>query len=254
MNDDDDDDDGQAEYGGRRTCCGGGDGSNGNTGVTDSKGKVSPVVIFKSLVTDPALVLLFVAASIRMGAGFTFNSYVPKYFALRFPENSQEYSIGAVVSCFLAVFGNFAAGVAADRWSKIDNRAHQWIPALSCLLGSIPCALIFFFPFKESIALYAVTFLIAECWIGCSIATLTLRVAPQARDMSMSMFMFFAYVVGNVAPLLIGLLVNINSESEFRLALAYLLPSMYGFSGVLMVVVGFLSRRCKPAKDRIPVF
>ena len=145
--------------------------------------------------------------------------------------NAAVVSTGGALSSFLG-------GFLADRWAKKQVKARAWVPAIGSVLGFIPfIGTLYFENFYASIACLFFEYLFAECWFGPAISIIQLRIPQQARGVAISLFLFSAQMIGNIAPTIFGALDAGSAKSLQTLLLLGAAVSYLGCA-VLFFVVG----------------
>ncbi|KAJ1449013.1 major facilitator superfamily domain-containing protein [Pelagophyceae sp. CCMP2097] len=162
---------------------------------------------------DPVVVAIYATTALRFCAGFAIGVWALPCFRAQFPLRASEFGVlyaGVVGGCgaLSALLGGFVADAAADRapaWLG-DDAARALVPAAACLVAApLWVAAVSSSSFEWAVALVAVEFLVAECWIGPTTALLQSVVAPESRGTAQGVFTSLT-LVGNVAPLAIGAL------------------------------------------------
>ena len=182
----------------------------------------------------PTPLLLLPARFSRRRDDVVAGTHIPKLLASR-----RRYSLlnAAVVSAGGAL-SSFLGGFLADRWAKKQVKARAWVPAIGSVLGFIPfIGTLYFENFYASIACLFFEYLFAECWFGPAISIIQLRIPQQARGVAISLFLFTAQMIGNIAPTIFGALETGSAESLQTLLLLGAAVSYLGCA-VLFFVVG----------------
>jgi len=207
----------------------------------------------KASFSDVPVALLFLAAALRFWGGFSIGVYLPQYYKARFPDDNKLYSIlnAAVVSVGGALSAYFG-GYIADKWSAKDQRARAWLPALGALLGLIPfIGVVYFENFYASIACLFVEYIFAECWFGPALSIIQNRIQPEYRGTAISLFLFFANMIGNAAPIVISQFYSNKSPiSDLQFSLMLSVAASYVSCACIFLVIGGLLKKNKADEKR----
>jgi hypothetical protein len=162
----------------------------------------------KLTLSEPTVLLLFAAASLRFLGGYSIGSFLPIYYNRQFSEFRDQYSVlNAFVVSVGGALSSYLGGAISDAWCKRTPRARALIPAIGSSLALLPFALTMFSSnFYVSIAGLFLEYLLAECWFGPALAILQNALPSAVRGTAIAVYLFLGTLIGNAAPAIIGLL------------------------------------------------
>ena len=184
--------------------------------------------------------LLF-GSALRFCAGFTIAVWVVPFYRGRFPTEigTQFALLKAGVNGVGGAISAGGGGLLTDTLAAKDARAEQWVPALGSLLA-VPlwAATLNADSLTISLGYLFAEYLFAECWFGPTVATLQRVAPPDAQGLAQGAFNGLT-LVGNLAPLAIGVLVarDFNGAPlELPTLLQYSVGALYVGSAAAFVV------------------
>jgi len=193
----------------------------------------------KEILSNPTVLVLFLACALRFCAGFGIGVWAAPFFRQTFPDNQAEY--GVVNAIVVGVFGflsSFGGGKLADTLTSrsSDKGVKAWLMAGSCFLA-IPswCLVASSQSFSLAMAFLALEYLVAECWFGPAIAILQESVPPNKRGTAQGMFSVLT-TIGNIAPVAIG--AAVSQGTPLRTTLLLSIPVFYGLAGLAFLGTG----------------
>lgn len=195
---------------------------------------------------DVPVALLFLASALRFWGGFSIGVYLPQYYNKAFPDDNEIYSVlNAAVISVGGALSAFFGGYISDLWSARDERARAWLPALGATLGLIPfIGVVYFQNFYASIACLFFEYILAECWFGPALSIIQNRVDAKFRGTAISLFLFFANMIGNAAPIVIAqFYTGVNIET-LRTALIVSVAGSYLSCAAVFCII---ARMLKPS-------
>mmetsp|Transcript_98025 Transcript_98025/g.280449 ORF Transcript_98025/g.280449 Transcript_98025/m.280449 type:complete len:490 (-) Transcript_98025:1165-2634(-) len=151
--------------------------------------------------------LLFAASSVRFMGTYVFAAFLPRFYAITFPEENMKYSyISAAVVSFGGALSSFLGGRVVDRWEKSGQPAARlYAPILGTLVGLPFMALMLLSPnFNISVVGLMVEYLLAECWFAPVISVLQSALPYRVRSHGIGIFTFITALSGSTAVWAVG--------------------------------------------------
>eukprot|EP00802_Teleaulax_amphioxeia_P012435 Tamp_12477.p1 GENE.Tamp_12477~~Tamp_12477.p1 ORF type:complete len:525 (+),score=24.13 Tamp_12477:3-1577(+) len=182
---------------------------------------------------SPAVRLLLLATALRFCAGFGIGTWAAPLLRANFLEHQGEFArINALIILVGGCTSSILGGILADKLARVDPRARLWVPALGCFLA-IPliCGTVFANTFHTAMVLFFLHFIIAECWLGPTLSTLSLLVPPRIQGASQGLFAVTT-IIGNITPLLIRVM---NETNTLAWSLSVCVGGAYALSGALFI-------------------
>jgi MFS family permease len=207
----------------------------------DSKFKLQEyrAAISEVLQSSDAQILL-AASALRFAAGFTIGIWKAPFVFGKFPGSESIFagSNAAIVAgggLLSSLLGGFVADLLADKFGKENPRVRVWVPAIGSLLAApLWAAFVLADTPRAAASFLLAEYLAAECWVGPTLAGLYNSVPQNRRGTAQGLFSILT-AVGNIAPLLVGLLVAGAAGAPMSLgdSLIASVGGAYVLSGVL---------------------
>jgi len=183
--------------------------------------------------------LIFCAAAWRFCAGFTIGVWKAPFVYRKFPDHAASFgALNAAVVTVGGVCASVLGGYAADRLFEGPRRL--LVPAIGSII-SIPLFAMFVLTsdFREALAWLLVEYVVAEGWVGPTLAAMYDGVPPHARGTAQGAFSALI-AIGTLAPIVVGLRVPPNGDPGpvFLAVVAFSLAA----AGVLFVSASFPRR------------
>ncbi|CAB3363453.1 Hypothetical predicted protein [Cloeon dipterum] len=205
------------------------------------------------VVSQPRMVLLCLAASIRHMGGLCFAYNCDLYYQTYFPEVDLGWWLFAVTICIGSI-GVVAGGVLSDKIvATMGVKSRLAVLALSQLIAS-PLAFgsVYFEPTGAMISL-ACSYIFAEMWFGILFAILVEIVPLAVRSTTLGVFLFFMNNIGGNLPVLVE---PLSKAIGYRESLWVFYVGAYFLSSILFFFTMFLMEQqpvAKPALEAPPM-
>jgi len=186
--------------------------------------------------TNPALLLLLVAAMARHTAGLSWAYNTRLFFQNYHPHFDLGYWI-LLASVVGGSFGVFAGGFFSDRLvSKLGLHSRLWLLA-ACTIAAAPLATgVLYFDPPGAMGFLIGYYLFAETWFAVLFTVIVEIVEPEVRATCIALFLFCMNQVGGNLPVIIT---PLTAELDYRSALAIVWPGFMALSSVLFLVASF---------------
>jgi len=187
-------------------------------------------------ITNPALLLLLIAAMARHTAGLTWAYNTRLFFQNYHPHFDLGYWILLASVCG-GSFGVFAGGFFSDRLvSKLGLHSRLWLLA-ACTLAAAPFAAGVLY-LDPPIAMGALIgyYLFAETWFAVLFTVIVEIVEPEVRATCIAVFLFCMNQVGGNLPVIIT---PIKAQLDYRTALVIVWPGFTALSSFLFFLSSF---------------
>ncbi|KAL3272564.1 hypothetical protein HHI36_014034 [Cryptolaemus montrouzieri] len=216
----------------------------GETANVDSDKKVTIWTVVK----DPRIIMLCVAASIRHCGGMCFAYNCDLYYRQYFPDYDLGWWLFAV-TVGIGSIGVVAGGIISDKFvAKMGIRSRVMVLAVSQIIAT-PTAFgsVFFTPVGAMICL-AISYIFAEMWFGILFAILVEIVPLKVRSTTVGIFLFFMNNIGGNLPILVE---PVSKAIGYRESLYIFYAGFYGISSLLFLFTLFLMDGPKPAETPV---
>lgn len=191
-------------------------------------GSVAPVKqsLWKVL-TQPRVMLLMFAASIRHCGGMTFAYNADLYYNIYFPDVDLGWWL-FVVTIGIGSIGVVVGGVVSDKIvAKMGIRSRVAVLAISQLIAT-PFAFgsVYFEPLWAMITL-GISYFFAEMWFGIVFAILVEIVPMEMRSTTVGVFLFVMNNIGGNLPILVD---PVAKSLGYRESISIFYAGFYGIS------------------------
>ncbi|XP_028026789.1 uncharacterized protein LOC114240448 [Bombyx mandarina] len=215
-------------------------GEEGNTKSNDAtleSGKKVPQVTIWHVISQPRILLLCLAASIRHCGGMCFAYNADLYYRDYFPDVDLGWWLFAVTVGIGSV-GVVAGGIISDKYvAKMGIRSRVLVLALSQLIATLPSfGSVVFGPLWAMITL-AFAYFFAEMWFGIVFAVLVEIVPLSVRSTTVGVFLFVMNNIGGNLPILVD---PVSKAIGYREAIMIFYAGFYGISSILFFLTMFL--------------
>jgi len=197
--------------------------------------------------TNPALLLLLIAAMARHTAGLTWAYNTRLYFQNYHPHFDLGYWI-LLASVGGGSFGVFAGGFFSDRLvSKLGLHSRLWLLA-ACTIAAAPLAAgVLFYDPPGAMGFLICYYLFAETWFAVLFTVIVEIVEPEVRATCIALFLFCMNQVGGNLPVIIT---PLKAQLDYRSALAIVWPGFMVLSSVLFFFSSFPLCYMQRARER----
>ena len=175
----------------------------------------NPISGAKDVLSNPIVPYLFLASFLRFSSGLTIGIWSAAYFRQTFPDLTTQYAVtNALIVGLCGVTSNLLGGYLADKFANISankynlsqNAGRVIVPMLSSLLA-VPtwylCIQSSATSFELAMIWLAVEYIVAECWVGPTIAILQSTVNKTYGGTAQGLFTLMG-ALANAAPALLG--------------------------------------------------
>ena len=187
--------------------------STADTSVVNPITSIQTVIqSLKEVLIIPEVQSLLFASLLRFAAGFTIAVWKAPFVFEKFPGSEQLFSSSnALIITAGGLTSSVLGGIIADRISSSSPdstnppRSKIWVPAVGSLLA-IPAWTSFILandPVVAALSLF-IEYIVAECWIGPTLASLYNVVPSNRRGTTQGTFSLLI-AFGNIAPYIVGL-------------------------------------------------
>ncbi|XP_068695017.1 MFS-type efflux pump MSMEG_3705-like [Montipora foliosa] len=190
--------------------------------------------------TQPSLIILFIAGSVRNAGGYVWAYNTQPYFNKYYPNTN----VGEYMSWIPLVGGSLGVvlgGFISDR--LIKNRgfyARVWVLVFSQVIAApFAAGALFLKPPLSFISLIPSN-IIGEMWVGVTLTVVVELVPNTIRSPAIAGYLFVISIIGGNVPLLVPPLKKVTT---FRTALYILFPGLYLLSSVLFLLTLFSLKR-----------
>lgn len=212
----------------------------------ENSGNADKVRIWKVL-TQPRVMMLVFAASIRHCGGMTFAYNADLYYNIYFPDVDLGWWLFGV-TILIGGIGIVVGGVVSDKIvAKMGIRSRVAVLAISQLIAT-PFAFgsIFFEPLFAMITL-GISYFFAEMWFGIVFAVLVEIVPLQVRSTTVGVFLFVMNNIGGNLPILVD---PVAKRIGYRGSLAIFYAGFYLLSSVMFFITIFMMDGPVPPKEQ----
>ncbi|XP_063368636.1 putative metabolite transport protein HI_1104 [Cydia amplana] len=199
-------------------------------------GTKQPQITIWHVITQPRIILLCIAASIRHCGGMCFAYNADLYYRDYFPDVDLGWWLFAVTVGIGSV-GVVVGGVVSDKFvAKLGVRSRVLVLALSQLVATLPAfGSVVFGPLWAMITL-ALSYFFAEMWFGIVFAILVEIVPLSVRSTTVGVFLFVMNNVGGNLPILVD---PVAKAIGYREAIMIFYAGFYGISCILFFLTMF---------------
>uniref|UniRef100_A0A1I8PAW5 Major facilitator superfamily (MFS) profile domain-containing protein n=1 Tax=Stomoxys calcitrans TaxID=35570 RepID=A0A1I8PAW5_STOCA len=190
-----------------------------------------------SVLKNPAMIMLMIAASIRHCGGMTFAYNADLYYNQYFPETDLGWWLFAVTIGIGSV-GVVVGGVVSDKIvAKMGIRSRAFVLAISQLIATLPAfGSVFFEPLWAMITLGG-SYFFAEMWFGIVFAIVVEIVPLHVRSSTIGVFLFVMNNIGGNLPILVD---PVAKAIGYRESIMIFYAGMYGISSILFLITCFM--------------
>ncbi|KAI8116657.1 Ephrin-B2a [Lucilia cuprina] len=190
-----------------------------------------------SVLKNPAMIMLMIAASIRHSGGMTFAYNADLYYNTYFPDTDLGWWLFAVTIGIGSV-GVVVGGVVSDKIvAKMGIRSRAFVLAISQLIATLPAfGSVYFDPLWAMITLGG-SYFFAEMWFGIVFAIVVEIVPLQVRSSTIGVFLFVMNNIGGNLPIFVD---PVAKAIGYRGAIMIFYAGMYGISSILFLITCFM--------------
>lgn len=180
-----------------------------------------------SVLKNPAMIMLMIAASIRHCGGMTFAYNADLYYNQYFPDTDLGWWLFAV-TIGIGSIGVVVGGVVSDKIvAKMGIRSRAFVLAISQLIATLPAfGSVFFEPLWAMITLGG-SYFFAEMWFGIVFAIVVEIVPLHVRSSTIGVFLFVMNNIGGNLPILVD---PVAKAIGYRGSIMIFYAGMYGIS------------------------
>uniref|UniRef100_A0A1A9ZLE7 Major facilitator superfamily (MFS) profile domain-containing protein n=1 Tax=Glossina pallidipes TaxID=7398 RepID=A0A1A9ZLE7_GLOPL len=190
-----------------------------------------------SVLKNPAMIMLMIAASIRHSGGMTFAYNADLYYNIYFPDVDLGWWLFCVTIGIGSV-GVVVGGIVSDRIvAKMGVRSRAIVLALSQLVATLPAfGSVYFNPLWAMITL-GLSYFFAEMWFGIVFAIVVEIVPLKVRSSTIGVFLFVMNNIGGNLPIFVD---PVAKQIGYRGAIMIFYAGMYGISSILFLITCFM--------------
>ncbi|XP_017786759.1 PREDICTED: putative metabolite transport protein HI_1104 [Nicrophorus vespilloides] len=199
-----------------------------------------------SVILEPRIIMLCLAASIRHCGGMCFAYNCDLYYQQYFPDYDLGWWLFAV-TIGIGSIGVVAGGIVSDKFvAKMGVRSRVIVLAVSQLI-STPGAFgsVYFSPVWAMITL-GISYFFAEMWFGILFAILVEIVPLQVRSTTVGIFLFVMNNIGGNLPILVE---PVSKAIGYRESIYIFYAGFYGISSIMFLLTVFLMDGPKQADN-----
>ncbi|KAF2885090.1 hypothetical protein ILUMI_21093 [Ignelater luminosus] len=199
--------------------------------------KTKKRAILWSVLKDPRIIMLALAASIRHCGGMCFAYNCDLYYQRYFPDYDLGWWLFAV-TIVVGSIGVVAGGIVSDKFvAKMGVRSRLAVLAISQII-STPGAFgsVYFGPTWAMITL-GISYFFAEMWFGILFAILVEIVPLQVRSTTVGIFLFVMNNIGGNLPIVVD---PVSKDIGYRESLYIFYAGFYGISSIMFLLTMFL--------------
>lgn len=189
------------------------------------------------MLTQPRILLLVFAASIRHCGGMTFAYNADLYYNIYFPDVDLGWWLFGV-TIGIGSIGVVVGGIVSDKIvAKMGIKSRVAVLAISQLIAT-PFAFgsVYFEPVWAMITL-GISYFFAEMWFGIVFAILVEIVPVQVRSTTVGIFLFVMNNIGGNLPILVD---PVAKAIGYRSSISIFYAGFYAISSVLFFVTIFV--------------
>lgn len=189
------------------------------------------------VLTQPRILLLVFAASIRHCGGMTFAYNADLYYNIYFPDVDLGWWLFGV-TIGIGSIGVVVGGIVSDKIvAKMGIKSRVAVLAISQLIAT-PFAFgsVYFEPVWAMITL-GISYFFAEMWFGIVFAILVEIVPVQVRSTTVGIFLFVMNNIGGNLPILVDPVAKVIG---YRSSISIFYAGFYAISSVLFFVTIFV--------------
>ncbi|XP_061722312.1 putative metabolite transport protein HI_1104 [Cydia pomonella] len=211
-------------------------GEEGGKAENMEAGKKQPQITIWHVITQPRIILLCIAASIRHCGGMCFAYNADLYYRDYFPDVDLGWWLFAVTVGIGSV-GVVVGGYVSDKFvAKLGVRSRVLVLGLSQLIATLPAfGSVIFGPLWAMITL-ALSYFFAEMWFGIVFTVLVEIVPLSVRSTTVGVFLFVMNNVGGNLPILVD---PVAKAIGYREAIMIFYAGFYGISCILFFLTMF---------------
>lgn len=189
------------------------------------------------VISQPRIIMLCLAASIRHCGGMCFAYNADLYYRDYFPDVDLGWWLFAVTVGIGSV-GVVVGGVVSDRFvARLGVRSRVAVLAISQLIATLPAfGSVIFGPLWAMITL-AISYFFAEMWFGIVFAILVEIVPLSVRSTTVGIFLFVMNNIGGNLPIVVE---PVSKAIGYREAIMIFYAGFYGISSIMFLLTMFL--------------
>lgn len=211
----------------------------------ESANQAAAKVSLWKVLTQPRILLLVFAASIRHCGGMTFAYNADLYYNIYFPDVDLGWWLFGV-TIGIGSIGVVVGGIVSDKIvAKMGIKSRVAVLAISQLIAT-PFAFgsVYFDPVWAMITL-GISYFFAEMWFGIVFAILVEIVPVQCRSTTVGIFLFVMNNIGGNLPILVD---PVAKALGYRSSISIFYAGFYAISSVLFFLTMFVMETgTKPA-------
>lgn len=215
-----------------------------------NENKSSQEISLWKVLTQPRMILLMIAASIRHCGGMTFAYNADLYYNTYFPDVDLGWWLFAV-TIGIGSIGVVVGGIVSDKIvAKMGIKSRVLVLALSQLISTPPAfGSVYFDPLWAMITL-GLSYFFAEMWFGIVFAVVVEIVPVQVRSTTIGVFLFVMNNIGGNLPILVD---PVAKAIGYRGSIMIFYAGFYGVSSILFFITMFVMEPKQEEKPKSPV-
>lgn len=202
-----------------------------------------------TVVAEPRIIMLCLAASIRHCGGMCFAYNCDLYYEMYFPDYDLGWWLFAV-TIVVGSIGVVIGGIVSDKFvAKMGIRSRVIVLAVSQIIAT-PLAFgsVYFGPLWAMITL-GISYFFAEMWFGILFAILVEIVPLHVRSTTVGFFLFVMNNIGGNLPIVVE---PVSKAIGYRESLYIFYAGFYGISSLMFLLTVFIMDGPKPTPDATP--
>eukprot|EP00050_Salpingoeca_kvevrii_P020745 m.102295 g.102295 ORF g.102295 m.102295 type:complete len:518 (-) comp9002_c0_seq2:55-1608(-) len=201
------------------------------------------------LFSTPQFVMLVIGSSMRLLGGYALGYWLPTFYHRAHEQDSSEYGLAlGLIVLFAGGSGAIAGGLISDSAARGFSGPVKPVLIASSAGLALPFLLGGLLVESSTISyvLIALSFLLAEAWIGPAAAIVQGLVSSEHRAQASAIYLGATTLVGGLGPLLVGVLTTNDGD-----AIKYSLSGVVGVSYFVCSVI-FACIASIPALQTLP--
>ncbi|XP_044260265.1 putative metabolite transport protein HI_1104 [Tribolium madens] len=199
-----------------------------------------------TIILDPRIIMLCLAASLRHCGGMCFAYNCDLYYQQYFPEYDLGWWLFAV-TIIVGSIGVVVGGIVSDVFvAKMGIRSRVMVLAISQIIAT-PGAFgsVYFNPTWAMIFL-GLSYFFAEMWFGILFAILVEIVPLHVRSTTVGVFLFVMNNIGGNLPIVVE---PVSKAIGYRESLYIFYAGFYGISSIMFLLTIFIMDGPKPQPE-----
>ncbi|XP_045478434.1 probable sugar efflux transporter [Harmonia axyridis] len=214
----------------------------------DANNDTDKKVTIWTVMKDPRIIMLCVAASIRHCGGMCFAYNCDLYYRQYFPDYDLGWWLFAV-TVGIGSIGVVAGGIISDKFvAKMGIRSRVMVLAVSQIIATpFSFGSVYFTPTWAMVTL-GISYIFAEMWFGILFAILVEIVPLKVRSTTVGLFLFFMNNIGGNLPILVE---PVSKAIGYRESLYIFYAGFYGISSILFLLTLCLMEGPQPTQPPV---